>query len=238
MIVTEECESLGVLLETSVSGLGMAVWDLKRRAILTESTETKLIGSSAMIASCLESLLRSIGRSKQELAWGSVSCGPGSFTGIKVGISFMRGLARGFGERFEIVGLSSLLACAQSWAQSSEESVAVYLPATTTRGYVARVGAGNSCSLLESVDLSNLTKPEGRTITVGEWPQLEKLLVGSRLTRVDVDEFVKQSLLVQGTSLSEFVLHSANGDRAGKVEPIYLRPSSPEERLLERYGSV
>jgi tRNA threonylcarbamoyladenosine biosynthesis protein TsaB len=56
----------------------------------------------------LESLLQSAGISLQDIDGIALSIGPGSFTGLRIGLSTVKGLA--YGSRLSVVGVSTLLA--------------------------------------------------------------------------------------------------------------------------------
>jgi tRNA threonylcarbamoyladenosine biosynthesis protein TsaB len=60
-----------------------------------------------------------------------VALGPGSFTGVRIGLSSAKGLAAGWG--VPLVGLDNLRAMAASWAQLVPGSKAAVLPAIDAR---------------------------------------------------------------------------------------------------------
>ena len=100
--------------DTASRSCSVAVVDEKRVlseiSILTQ--ETHSIHVMEMVASAVD---RS-GLSKQELGGFAVTMGPGSFTGLRIGISTMKGVAEATGK--PIVGISSLDALALAFSFS------------------------------------------------------------------------------------------------------------------------
>lgn len=60
-----------------------------------------------------------------------VSLGPGSFTGVRIGLASAKGLAEGWG--VPLVGLDNLEAMAEAWARLAPGSPAAVLPAIDAR---------------------------------------------------------------------------------------------------------
>jgi tRNA threonylcarbamoyladenosine biosynthesis protein TsaB len=84
-----------------------------------------------------------------------VALGPGSFTGVRIGLASAKGLAEGWG--VPLVGLDNLAAMAASWGQLTPGSAAAVLPAIDARKkkFYGALYAGKRC-LLEPSDLDPL----------------------------------------------------------------------------------
>lgn len=108
--------------QSTYLGLGVHAENARSTHALVELTRSVL--------SCAHLTLSEIGQV-------IVATGPGSFTGIKVGLSFAQGLARGQAGLAKVVGVSGLAALA---AQSAAGILWV-LPSTQTEGYAAYHGA-------------------------------------------------------------------------------------------------
>ena len=105
-------------INTSTSQYGLALMQ-KRGTVLAEyliSSGTKNFGG---FMPALASLITSSGTLKEDLEAIIVAIGPGSFTGLRVGLSAAKGIAQGL--RIPVIGVSSLEAMANQLTH-------VYLP--------------------------------------------------------------------------------------------------------------
>lgn len=75
----------------------------------------------------VEEVLSKSSRSMLDLSAVSVTVGPGSFTGIKIGLAYSRGLGLALG--VELLGIGSLEAMAYPWAGARSTAVLAVLPA-------------------------------------------------------------------------------------------------------------
>lgn len=91
-------------LDTSTRRIGIAVFDGTR--ILTETTWTSPFHHTAELAPAVESAFRRTGLTASDLAAIGVATGPGSFTALRTGLAFVKGLALARGT--PLVGISSL----------------------------------------------------------------------------------------------------------------------------------
>ena len=78
--------------------------------LLAQSTWQSGRSHSTTLLPMAEQLLRAVGAAVDEIDLFACAAGPGSFTGVRIGVSTVKGLA--FGRRTPCVGVSSLLAMA------------------------------------------------------------------------------------------------------------------------------
>jgi tRNA A37 threonylcarbamoyladenosine modification protein TsaB len=154
-----------------------------------------------------------------------VSCGPGSFTGIKIGLAFAQGLLRGAKQKLRGIGLSSLELVAAGLMQQDSSFAALYLAATKTRGAVA-MRSGSKLALSDT-DISIERPPiEGNIYLMEAWPMLE-----SQVSRqlVPIADPLRVSLEVMAKKVESLARESFRSDIV--FEPLYLRKSTAEESL-------
>jgi len=98
--------SLVLAFDCAVSGLGLAiVRDGLRLAVLTESGRDQ----AARLLPAIETVLGEAGIGRRELSLIAVTVGPGSFTGVRVGLAAARGLAVGLGVPLAGIATTSVL---------------------------------------------------------------------------------------------------------------------------------
>ncbi len=141
--------TLGLLVDTTMQGVSMALLSLGEAAtdagILWRGAHLENAGSVLAIADLLAEGLAAVGAAPADLAGIGVAAGPGSFTGIKVGLAFVHGLRRSFPDArpLPVLALCSLEAAAATLAaRRAVPALGLLLPATRTHGYFAAVSGG------------------------------------------------------------------------------------------------
>jgi tRNA threonylcarbamoyladenosine biosynthesis protein TsaB len=189
---------------------------------------------SVEVAEVVESALSSSGMPAETLDGVVVGTGPGSYTGIRVGIALAKGLALAAG--CPLVGVSSLEAVAHTLAGSDER---IYAVADLGRGYVG-------LAVFEGVHADGRLRriAEDRAMTVAESSQLvpSGALIcgwGRRLLRNGIsdtsgpDSQASSCQTPRAAVLAEIgrlYLEAGSIDQRRSLQPNYLRPSSAEER--------
>ena len=93
-------------LDTAGADCAVALFDTASRKMLCELTETIGRGHAERLMAMIDEVLEGAGVDLQDVGRISVTIGPGSFTGIRVGVATARGLALSLG--VEAVGISTL----------------------------------------------------------------------------------------------------------------------------------
>jgi tRNA threonylcarbamoyladenosine biosynthesis protein TsaB len=141
---------LCLAIETTGPHLGLALHDLADRkfSCLVRFFESAPGQHSELLFPTLEKMLRSKRLRRDDLALVAVDHGPGSFTGVRVGIAAARGLAQTLA--LPIVGIGALEALAWQAAARipGEAVVAAKIPALAGEAYFAvyRRGRGGAWS--------------------------------------------------------------------------------------------
>jgi tRNA threonylcarbamoyladenosine biosynthesis protein TsaB len=232
------------VLDTSLVPVSMALVGSGGRTpeILWRGQHAEQAGSVAQISELLTQGLAAVGQPLAAVRGVAVSVGPGSFTGIKIGLAFVFGLARALkdaGPGLPMLGLSALEAAAKRYATEQGHGFGLFLPATRTHGFlsVARSGAVETALYEAGSESGNrrLAALAGDVPLgiVGRWPLLQAAAqaakpIGRSVLEIQPTEVALSALY--GMSEEAFQAFP-NGFGATLPEPRYLRLSTAEERL-------
>jgi tRNA threonylcarbamoyladenosine biosynthesis protein TsaB len=194
-----------------------------------------------ILVSLLDSVLKKTATSFDELSGIAVSIGPGSFTGLRIGLSLVKGLA--YESSIPVVGVSTLLASACR-VTDRQGLVCPILDARKKEVYAALFR--RSGELFEQVIEDSANSPESWLAAVAASAENEGsiLFIGDGVARFgDLirEALGDRALLSRGegypplavgvAALGERRLRQLGGDRIGRLEPVYLRPAEAELRF-------
>jgi tRNA threonylcarbamoyladenosine biosynthesis protein TsaB len=177
---------------------------------------------SVAVLPAIDLLLRSSALAASDIDGYAVTIGPGSFTGVRVGLSTVQGLALGAGR--PCVGLSTLDVLAAGIAGEAD-TLAVLVDAFREEVFVGRYDRD-----ARPIDAPTRAKPAGTVVTGGGAWRYESLLrdrhPGVRLVRGE------PFLAARLGRLAEAMLERGEGVPAASLRPLYLRdadirPSRP-----------
>ncbi len=194
-------------------------------------------GQQQNLMPMIDAALNDAGVSVRDADLIAVGAGPGSFTGIRIGISTAKGLAWARGVR--TVGLSSLELLARTAARRYPQDLVVpVVDARMNRVFAAFFRRGKRDSDDMDIEPDRLSEMIRRESPGGV------LLVGDGLARYG-EKFagipgvvLDGELMISGRVICEAALEYANthpgfdGDPRG-LKPVYLRLSEAESRMLE-----
>jgi tRNA threonylcarbamoyladenosine biosynthesis protein TsaB len=195
----------------------------------------------------VDALLRDAGLAARDLKGVAVDVGPGSFTGVRVGVATAKALAAGLG--VPVVGVTSLDALAVAAgpaehpllvlrdARAGEAYFALYraLPAPLAPGApavspphrVSRPARGRAQDIAAALEERSIAK----VLAVGE--DAERLAVTLPLTGLLAGVRTPDAGPEAVLSLALPRFEAGTVDDAEALAPRYLQPSTPERRLEE-----
>jgi tRNA threonylcarbamoyladenosine biosynthesis protein TsaB len=169
-------------------------------------------------------LLRELGMAAADLEALVCSLGPGSFTGIRIGLSTALGIAEG--RHIPVVGVSTLDAAAWSWRERDGDVVPV-VDARKGKIYAALYSAGERRGDYRDIspaELADLLGAARDPLLVGpDAPRIATLIGGMGRTVPSTDTFDPRSLLRLGILTLE-----RDGAPTTALRPLYLRKSEAE----------
>jgi tRNA threonylcarbamoyladenosine biosynthesis protein TsaB len=169
-----------------------------------------------------ERLLHDLDMTVQDLELVICSVGPGSFTGIRIGIATALGIGHGRG--IPVVGVSSLDALGRTW-EAWEGDVFPVIDARRGNIYTARyrggLKQGEYCDFSPADLAGVLAGAQSPLLAGADAPRIHELL-GQPPVRV-ADSMDPRSLLRLGIET-----YSTRGADAASPQPLYLRKSEAE----------
>lgn len=102
-------------LDTATTTAALAVYDLKQQQLLAELTWEARRRQTQDLLSMAQTLLAQLDLTPAQVTALAVTTGPGSFTGVRIGISTVKGIALALPTRPRIVGLPTLAVTAAPW---------------------------------------------------------------------------------------------------------------------------
>lgn len=225
-------------LETSAKAVSVAVTDDGR--VLASAYQDNGLTHSRTLMPLAESLFKGIGRTPRDMDAFAVAVGPGSFTGVRIGVAAAKGFA--FGADRPAVGVSTLSAMARNVA-FSDGLILCAMDARRNQIYEASFRAENGVLTRltpdRAISLSDLAEelssgslspelsdgaPPVPPIVVGDGANLCADYLNARGVpcRIAPPHLIMQNavsvaLEAESASASQFVA-------ASELRPVYLRP--------------
>lgn len=195
---------------------------------------------SVILMSMIDNLLNNLGLNVNSLDGFVVSKGPGSFTGLRIGVSAVKGLSQGTSKPF--VGISSLDALAYNLAYTNG-IICPILDALRNNVYTALYKfEGNNLKIVSehmitSIDdlISELNKRHEQVCFIGDAvPKFREKLISS----IENVSFAPTHLnLTKASSLGELglkLLKAETYDDLYTFAPLYLRKSQAEREYEKK----
>ncbi len=196
--MTPDQEGIILLIDTSLQGAALGLLRQTVGAhgdpdLLWTGIESQPSAALVVLSDMVQKALISQKLTLKDIAGIGVSVGPGSFTGMRIGLSYAYGLGHGLkatpgqGSFRGFLGLSSLEAAAWELAINAKTSVTLVIPSTRTHGFWTRVSPDGQviqkASLLDTTarrtpDVCtpwDFVDPDHNQVVVfGSWPAFEQ----------------------------------------------------------------
>ena len=224
--------------ETSAKAVSVAL--LEDETLLGESYQNTGLTHSQTLMVMAEDLLRQCGRQVSDLNAVAVAAGPGSFTGVRIGVAAAKGLA--WGAELPCVGVSTLEAMAESLA-AYQGYVCPVMDARRSQVYnglflaengtLRRIAPDRAIALEElKAELSALSGP---IFLVGDGSGLTYKTLSGDIPGLVLPPEHRLHQRAVGVALAAAKQLAAGGTfDAAALTPNYLRLSQAERERLER----
>ena len=224
--------------ETSAKACSVAIHDGQK--LLGESYQNTGLTHSQTLMVMAEDLLKSCGKTAADVTHLAVAAGPGSFTGVRIGVSAAKGFA--WGAELPVYGVSTLESMALSLgalhghvcccmdARRKQVYNAIFL---AENGKLTRVSEDRAISL---EDLKNeLEHIDGPVFLVGDGAELTHKTLSGGISGLILPPEHRRQQRASGVALAaiEAMNRGESADGAA-LQPNYLRLSQAERERLER----
>ena len=228
--------------ETSAKAASAALLDDKK--LLGESYQNTGLTHSQTLMLMAQDLLKSCGFGSQDVTHLAVAAGPGSFTGIRIGVAAAKGFA--WGAELPCYGVSTLEAMAAqlgAWqgyvcsVMDARRSQVYHALFHVECGKCTRIRDDRAVSLQDlGAELQNLTEP---VFLVGDGSNLCYNTLSESVPSLVLPAEHRMHQRAAGVALvaREKILRGEAGN-AGELTPNYLRLSQAERERLEKENKI
>lgn len=212
---------------------------------ISGATSSELRGNHAeIVLPLVDSVLRKARIAIADLSGIAVSIGPGSFTGLRIGLATVKGIAYGWG--LPVAGISTLLAnatrvkrfdgiiCSLLDARKGEVYIGLFRGGDRS---VTRLSAEAVTPIECAIELirSYESTDDDRVCIIGDGAKAyENVIVrafGARLLRLGGDDSPSVASAVAELAHARMAVDSV--DDLGALEPVYLRSPEAEKKTKE-----
>jgi tRNA threonylcarbamoyladenosine biosynthesis protein TsaB len=223
--------------ETSAKAASVALHDGSK--LLAESYQNTGLTHSQTLMVMAEDMLKQCGYTARDVTHVAVAAGPGSFTGVRIGVAAAKGLA--WGLQAHCYGVSTLEAMAKNFGLA-DGVICACMDARRNQVYNAlfRVEKGVCSRLTEDRAISladlagELVQLEDAVYLVGDGSLVAKAALGEGVI-APAEHRMHQRAAGVAMVAAEMIAAGLEGD-AEALQPNYLRLSQAEREKLERQG--
>ena len=224
--------------ETSAKACSVAIHDGAR--LLAESYQNTGLTHSQTLMVMAEDLLKSCGKTANHVTHLAVAAGPGSFTGVRIGVSAAKGFA--WGAERPVYGVSTLESmalrlgameghvCCCMDARRKQVYNALFL---AEKGMLTRVSEDRAISLEElKYELAHI---DGPIYLVGDGAELTYRTLGAELPELSLPPEHRMHQRASGVALAALeAMNRGEPADGASLQPNYLRLSQAERERQEK----
>lgn len=211
-------------IDTAGADCAAAVYDSERGIVLAERTETIGKGHAERLMSLIDAVMSESGQPFASIEQVAVVIGPGSFTGIRVGVAAARGLALALG--VNAVGVSTLAVIAaaarESRSDADDRPVVAAMDAKRNEIYIQAFASSGAPLCPPTVALVEEASDLAAAYPDAELAGSGSRLLGERAQATGADRFPIRLVAILGASSTE------------QPKPLYLR--GPDVRPQEGFA--
>ena len=224
--------------ETSAKSCSAAIHDGQK--LLAESYQNSGLTHSQTLMVMAEDLLKVCGKSAADVTHLAVAAGPGSFTGVRIGVSAAKGFA--WGAELPVYGVSTLEAmalglgvmdghiCCCMDARRKQVYNAVFL---AENGHLNRVCEDRAISLEELQE--ELAHIDGPIYLVGDGAELTMRTLGAEVPGLILPPEHRRHQRASGVALAAIgAMERGESADGAALQPNYLRLSQAERERMEK----
>jgi len=226
-----------LIIDTSIIGVSMAIADMLSKnasPLLWQKIHPENMGSVPAIGKMLQEGLEYCQLDVSSLAGICVSSGPGSFTGIKVGLAYAYGMKLAHPNGIPMLGISSF-ECARNVLAKERclPQLYMFLPATKTHGFIATADGSEllDTTILDQQSFNGSSSNDSCNLIFKSWPLLAERLGAAGKSYEIIDEIRMCNAAVYGMAEVAKKKWPAGFDKENPT-PKYLRLSTAEEKLI------
>ena len=224
--------------ETSAKAASVAL--LEEGKLLGESYQNTGLTHSQTLLQMAQDLLKTCGKTPADVTAVAVAAGPGSFTGVRIGVAAAKGFA--WGAEIPCVGVSTLEAMAESLG-AWEGYIVPTMDARRSQTYTAlfRAEGGKLTRLEEDQAISyaqlgeKIKKCEKPIFLVGDGAEICYNILQETVPGLVLPPEHHRHQRASGVALvAERTLATGEKPHGGSLKPNYLRLSQAERERLEK----
>ncbi len=226
---------MSLLFALDASGRTSSVCLVSEGQIIYEELLDEGLTHSETLLPQVQRALQATGFSAADIASFAVTNGPGSFTGLRIGLALVKGLA--FPQDIPVTPVSTLEAMARATGESglllsaiNARRGEVYWAAFRRQNGLQRLTPDAACAAIEAENFIKMQTE--RVLVVGDGGKL--CYTGNDYT-ADVTLFSQPLLVARGAALAALDCQNpVRAVHAGQLRPVYLRLSQAERERLEK----
>ena len=206
---------LGVDTSNKIASVAVFENEIKLGEKFSEDQKTH----SEKVLPLIDNLLKELNINIDQIDEFVVCTGPGSFTGIRIGVALIKGMSKGINKK--VIGVTAL----QGLLNKVEGNVCAIIDARHDNVY-AQYRINDTYSEPDCVNINELLEklPDENITFVGDAAVVYKELIENENYKIN------ENMLIQSTSdlISYAVKNNLEACDSAEVNPVYLRKAQPE----------